>query len=160
MNKLVVTALTAALLSTGASFAQDSGVSENVLTTVQIVVEYPKFAELRFVQDMVEELKAAGYTYLEISRTFLGRARIIAYSATEMREVVIHPVTGEILRDLTQSYAGPIPTNANAYSEDNELSDGSGGGSGSSVGGSGGSSGGSGGGSGGISGGEGGGGRN
>ena len=116
-TKLIATALTAAVLSVGGAFAQSSDVSGEVLTSVQIVIEAPKLADRQTVQAMVEELKAAGFIYIEIRRTFLGRARVIAYSATEMREVIMNPTTGEVLRDLAQEIAGTQPDQADSQAE-------------------------------------------
>jgi hypothetical protein len=116
-TKLIATALTAAVLSVGGASAQSSDVSGEVLTSVQIVVEAPKVAIRQTVQDLVEELTAAGFTYIEIHRTFLGRARIVAYSATEIREVIINPTTGEVLRDLAQENIENLPEQANAHAD-------------------------------------------
>ena len=120
-GKLLATSMMAVMLSAGGSFAQSSDIAVNVLTSVQIVIEAPKIAIRQTVQDLVEELKVSGFTYIEIHRTFLGRARIIAYSATEMREVIMNPTTGEVLRDLALESTGDVPGNAaihaNAASE-------------------------------------------
>ena len=105
--------MTASMLFASEAFAQSSDVSRDVRSSVQIVVESAKIADRRYVQDMVAELAAAGFTYIEIHRTFLGRARLVAYSATEVREVILNPTTGEVLRDLAQEYAGNLPEQAN-----------------------------------------------
>ena len=111
-GKLLATSMMAVMLSASGSFAQSSDIAVNVLTSVQIVIEAPKIAIRQTVQDLVEELKVSGFTYIEIRRTFLGRARIIAYSATEMREVIMNPTTGEVLRDLALESTGDVPGNA------------------------------------------------
>ena len=116
-GKLLATSMMALMLSTSGSFAQSSGVGVDVLPRVQIVIEAPRIAILQTVQDLVEQLTADGFTYIEISRTFLGRARIIAYSATEIREIVINPTTGEILRDLAQESIGKLPEQVNAHAK-------------------------------------------
>ena len=81
--------------------------------SVQVVIEAPSIAKRQAVQDLVEELKAAGFTYIEIHRTFLGRARLVAFSATEMREIILNPTTGEVLRDLAQENIEGLPEQAN-----------------------------------------------
>ena len=47
------------------------------------------------------ELKAAGYKDIRVSRTLLGRMRVIGMRGGFKREIVFDPRTGEILRDLT-----------------------------------------------------------
>lgn len=84
-----------------------------------------------YVDGIVAELRAAGYSDIEVSRTFLGRTRIVAASPTFTREVIVDPRTGEILRDYRQ---------ANGTDEVNDTPDDSNsGGSGSGGSGSGGS---------------------
>lgn len=68
----------------------------------------PRMALARdFVAEIVAQLGAAGYEIDRISRTWLGRVRIRAHNARGEREIVINPVTGEILRDLW--VAGRLP---------------------------------------------------
>lgn len=50
--------------------------------------------------DIVRELKRKGYRITEVGRTFLGRVRILATRDGGRREIIVNPVTGEILRDL------------------------------------------------------------
>ncbi len=116
-GKLLATSMMAVMLSAGGSFAQSSGDGVDVLPRVQIVIEAPKIAILQTVQDLIDQLTADGFTYIEISRTFLGRAHIIAYSATEIREIVINPTTGEILRDFAQESIGRLPAKVNAHAK-------------------------------------------
>ena len=53
------------------------------------------------IQDqVVSQLKAQGYDSIRVSRTLLGRTRIIADSDESRREIVVNPRTGEILRDF------------------------------------------------------------
>lgn len=49
--------------------------------------------------NIVSQLRAQGYSRIEVSRTFLGRTRIVATSDEIWREIVINPNTGLILRD-------------------------------------------------------------
>ena len=48
---------------------------------------------------IVEQLQDQGFTRIQISRTLLGRSRIVATTKTMTREIVINPATGTILRD-------------------------------------------------------------
>lgn len=50
--------------------------------------------------NIVRQLRAQGYRGIEVRRTLLGRSRIIARSARTVREIVVNPITGEILRDV------------------------------------------------------------
>lgn len=49
---------------------------------------------------IVRQLRSQGFSEVEVRRTLLGRARIVAQSDTLYREIVVNPVTGEILRDF------------------------------------------------------------
>lgn len=51
------------------------------------------------VQAIARDLSRQGYREIEVTRTWLGRIRIEAKSATGEREIVVNPRTGEILRD-------------------------------------------------------------
>ena len=55
------------------------------------------------VAAIVGELDRRGYTRISVSRTFLGRARIVASGPHGRREIILNPATGEILRDLRES---------------------------------------------------------
>lgn len=50
--------------------------------------------------DILRELKRKGYRIEAVSRTLLGRTRILATKDGGRREIIVNPVTGEILRDL------------------------------------------------------------
>lgn len=64
----------------------------------------PAFAET--VQDrIVAQLGRQGFDRITISTTFLGRVRIVAQSATQRREIIFNPRTGEILRDYWAALA-------------------------------------------------------
>ena len=111
-KKLMATVVIAAALNASGSFAQTADVSSDVSADVQIVVEAPGIANLPSVKAMIEDLRSEGFVYIEIRRTFLGRARILAYSATEKREIILNPTTSEVLRDLAQENTGEFPANA------------------------------------------------
>jgi len=64
----------------------------------------PAFAK-DIVADIVGQLEARGYDEISVSRTWLGRARIVAKGTKGSREIIVNPATGEILRDLSQGSA-------------------------------------------------------
>ena len=59
-----------------------------------------------FQERLVRQLDRLGYTDIEISRTLLGRAQIIARNGDELREIILNPRTGEILRDYARGESG------------------------------------------------------
>lgn len=59
----------------------------------------PSFAS-GYEEDIVASLRAQGYQQITVEITFLGRVRITAIKQSNLREIVINPRTGEILRDL------------------------------------------------------------
>ena len=57
-------------------------------------------AQAGAVEDqLVQQLTNEGYAKVKVSRTLLGRRRIVAFSNTRRREIILNPRTGEILRD-------------------------------------------------------------
>lgn len=52
---------------------------------------------------LLSQLRAQGFTQVEIERTWLGRIKIEAESAYAEREIIYNPRTGEILRDYWES---------------------------------------------------------
>ena len=50
---------------------------------------------------VVRQLRAQGYTSIEVSRTWLGRIQIEAKRSREEREIILNRKTGEILRDYS-----------------------------------------------------------
>jgi len=64
-----------------------------------LVIPHAAFANERTDQ-IIRDLTEHGYTRFEVSRTWLGRTRIVASSQTQTREVVFNARSGEILRDL------------------------------------------------------------
>lgn len=80
---------------------------------------------------ITRQLKAQGYTSVEVSRTLLGRARIVAKRPGEQREIIVNPRTGEILRDYWQgnkNNGGGLLNRSteNETETENEADDGSG----------------------------------
>lgn len=49
--------------------------------------------------DVIKSLEEDGYNVTKVTRTFLGRFRILARDATRLREVIVSSSTGEIKRD-------------------------------------------------------------
>ena len=54
-------------------------------------------------EEIVTRLRAEGYQQVDVSRTWLGRLRILAEGPQGAREIVVDPRNGEVLRD----YAAP-----------------------------------------------------
>ena len=48
---------------------------------------------------VVRQLRAQGFDEIEVTRTMLGRVRILAIEDDTLREIVLNPTTGAILRD-------------------------------------------------------------
>ncbi|MCK4860993.1 MAG: hypothetical protein KAS85_03640 [Rhodobacteraceae bacterium] len=117
-KQLIATSVMTIMLSTGGAFSQSSSVADGVQAGVEVIVMAPSTAKRQAVKNLVAELKAAGFTYIEIHRTFLGRARVLAISATEMREIILNPTTGEVLRDLVQENRGDAQGKANSHAAD------------------------------------------
>lgn len=51
-------------------------------------------------ESIVSQLQAQGFSEIRLSRTWLGRIRVVASRGDTRRELVFNPQTGEILRDL------------------------------------------------------------
>jgi len=56
-----------------------------------------------FEDSLVAQLASQGYTSFSFSRTWLGRTRIVAMSATHRREIILNRNTGEILRAFEEA---------------------------------------------------------
>jgi len=63
----------------------------------------PALAETGTQAQIVSEMRAEGYTSIEVSTTWLRRVRIVGEGEIGSREVVINPRNGDVLRD----YAAP-----------------------------------------------------
>jgi hypothetical protein len=55
---------------------------------------------------ILRRLRAAGYGQISVSRTLLGRVRIVALKPGLRREIILNPNTGEVLRDLITTLDG------------------------------------------------------
>ncbi len=75
-----------------------------------------------YEDSVLEQLQAQGYANIRLSRTLLGRSRIVAVTGDYIREIILDPNTGEILRDLWARIAPPAASSSS-------NSDGSGSGS-------------------------------
>jgi hypothetical protein len=53
--------------------------------------------------DIAAQLREQGYQNITLSHTWLGRTRIVALLGSDLREIVLDPNTGEILRDLSRT---------------------------------------------------------
>ncbi|NNF73435.1 MAG: hypothetical protein HKN02_14725 [Rhodobacteraceae bacterium] len=51
-------------------------------------------------ETMIDQLAAQGFTEITVSRTLLGRTRIVAENEKFRREIIYNPATGVILRDF------------------------------------------------------------
>lgn len=61
-------------------------------------------------QSIIAQLTNQGFGNFQISRTLLGRIRIVSQSGTLTREIVFNPTTGEILRDYWRDKDGDRAT--------------------------------------------------
>ncbi len=105
LNSLIVAGLTATLMSTSFAYAQTAPATPSE-AMVSIINE--RMAQIPEVQAMVEELKAQGFTFIEIRGTMLGRAKIMAYGADSMREIVMNSNTGEVMRNIMREHDGSM----------------------------------------------------
>lgn len=64
-----------------------------------VVAAMPALAS-SFVDEVVRQLRALGFTEIRVKTTLLGRTQITAIRADGAREIILNPRTGEILRDL------------------------------------------------------------
>lgn len=71
-----------------------------ILVLLAILAAGPLAAQTDVVEDITAELVAEGYVLLDRRNTLLGRTQIVVRLGDEVREIVIDPNTGEILRDL------------------------------------------------------------
>jgi len=97
LSNLIAAGLTATLLATSVSFAQTAPATP---ADIQIVVKNEMVAQMPEVIALIESLKAEGFTFFEIRRTLLGRAKVMAEGPNGTREVVMSTNTGEVMRDV------------------------------------------------------------
>ncbi|MBI1220156.1 MAG: hypothetical protein GC186_16590 [Rhodobacteraceae bacterium] len=58
---------------------------------------------------VIRALQAQGYTIVSINKTLLNRVRIRAQDSDYLREIVVSPSSGEILRDAVVTEFHPMP---------------------------------------------------
>ena len=79
----------------------------------------------------VSQLRDQGYNDIQVQRTLLGRIHITAISDSNRREMVIHPITGEIMRDrwwaVDDAANPPTPISIDPEGEDQGAASGEGG---------------------------------
>jgi hypothetical protein len=51
-------------------------------------------------EQIADQLRRMGYREISVQRTLLGRVRVTGVRGGRLREVIVNPSTGEILRDL------------------------------------------------------------
>ncbi|MCB5199495.1 hypothetical protein LGQ03_09605 [Loktanella sp. TSTF-M6] len=79
----------------------------------------PAWVSAQSVEDqIVTQLRAQGFTQIEMNRTLLGRVQLRALSPTLDREMIFNPATGEILRDswTRRSSGNTVPRVAQPFS--------------------------------------------
>lgn len=69
-------------------------------------VAFPQLAYADYVDSVVAQLEGQGYWDIEVTRTLLGRTRILATNDRGVRELVLNPRTGELLRDAWTTEEG------------------------------------------------------
>ena len=80
-----------------------------LVITLAILAAAPALADGHTVRDrVVGELIEDGYTEIRISRTILRRLRFVGENQETRREIVVHPVTGVVLRDYTWVLSGML----------------------------------------------------
>jgi hypothetical protein len=72
-----------------------------------------------FKDSIIAQLSAQGFSEIRVSRTFLGRTRVVATSSELRREIIFNPATGEILRDYWRDKVPTIRT-VNRGNEDDD----------------------------------------
>lgn len=94
------------------------------LSTAALAVAGPAVAQ-DVVAEIRQTLERRGYNDITVSRTWLGRSRILASGPKGTREIIVNPATGEILRDLT-TRSGAARSSGDLLGEDDTDSGGSG----------------------------------
>lgn len=74
-------------------------------TSVLAAVAGPALAA-SYAEDVVAQLNQLGFSDLTVETTWLGRIKIVASRTDGVREIVLNPRTGEILRDVWMPMSG------------------------------------------------------
>lgn len=96
-----------------------------IVALTAIFVTFPGVALADYADSVVAQLTAQGYSDIDVTRTLLGRTRIVATSNHGTRELVINPRTGELLRDVWITSSGrtsPSPIAERAVSDGQQRS--------------------------------------
>lgn len=65
----------------------------------------PAFAA-SYAEDVIAQLTKLGFSGITVETTWLGRIKIVASRSDGVREIVLNPNTGEILRDVWMPVSG------------------------------------------------------
>ena len=91
-------------------FSLPRGFCAPLIAVALVSAQSPALAQTGSAEAQAEEAVAAprvaalareGYRDIKVEWTWLGRLRIVAWLDGRRREVILHPTTGEVLRDLT-----------------------------------------------------------
>lgn len=105
--------LAAVLATSGGAHADDG--QDTATAQAQAVL----FAQVVMSpSEVATELTARGYVITEQRRTLLGRILLTAENDVHVRELVIHPNTGEVLRDMVLRVKATGEANADARARD------------------------------------------
>lgn len=74
----------------------------------------------RLQSQVTSQLELQGYSKIEVTRTWLGRMYIEAHNGDHERQIVINPLTGELLRDYWYSDTSAQNGNPFAHFERND----------------------------------------
>ncbi|MCU4654839.1 PepSY domain-containing protein [Roseibacterium sp. SDUM158016] len=94
-----------------------------------VLAATPAFAQDdRATRSVIRQLEAQGFTIVSARRTLLGRVRVIARRGDLMREIVLDPRNGSILRDYSEDSSGdpsigPSPGDDDDGDDDDDDSD-------------------------------------
>lgn len=72
------------------------------LLSAALSASSPAFAQSQ-LDRVVSDLRSENYDTITIKRTFLGRIRVYGSGSAGVREVILNPSTGEVLRDYASS---------------------------------------------------------
>jgi hypothetical protein len=97
-----------------------------IIALTAFSMAFPGAALADYADSVVAQLTVQGYRDIDVTRTLLGRTRIVATSDQGTRELVINPRTGELLRDVWMTNSGrtsPSPIAESISANDQRRSD-------------------------------------
>ena len=71
---------------------------------------------------VIQRLQRDGYRNIRVSRTFLGRIRIVARGVPGEREIILNPSTGAILRDVLRQSGSDDRSRDNDHQSNSDAS--------------------------------------